>query len=86
MVERLLSARRRPTKLSCDCAGSSNLIRARYDVTTKEMQVDFLGGATYAYQGVTPAHWKGFTIADSKGKYLAAEIKPNYPAKKLEVA
>lgn len=85
MVERLFS-KKRPTKLTFDCVGSSNLIRARYDVLTKVMEVDFIGGATYAYDGVPPAHWKAFKEAQSQGKYLAAEIKPNFPARKLEAA
>ncbi len=81
-MERILS--KRPRTQTVDCKGSSNLIRARYNLVTKEMQVDFMGGSTYAYDGVLPAVWTGFKTADSKGKYLAVEIKPNYPARRIE--
>lgn len=85
-MERIYSKKRPPRLAVLDCTGSSNLVGGRYNRATQELQIDFKGNVTYAYPGVTAQHWEGLRTADSKGKYLAAEIKPNYPAHKLEAA
>lgn len=69
-----------------DCSASSNLVEAKWDKPTKTLVVTFKGGGRYAYDGVPEFQWRNFCAADSQGKYLAAEIKPNFPARKLEPA
>jgi hypothetical protein len=48
---------------------SYNLLAQELTVTYKET------GAVYLYRGVTPAQAAGFLLAESKGKYLNAEIR-----------
>lgn len=73
----------RPRTLVCDCKDSSNLVAARYDTKTHEMQVDFKGNTTYAYESVPRLKWDEFRMSDSRGSYLAREIKPHHTVRKV---
>ena len=54
---------------------SSNIISIGHDPRLGFLDVEFKGGAVYRYNGVPDAIVAGFMAADSKGKYLAKEIK-----------
>lgn len=63
---------------------SSNIAGIGYDAEAKTLRVVFKGGATYEYENVPSDKWAAFQTAESKGKYLAAEIKPYHFSHKLE--
>ena len=57
---------------------SSHIDRAEYDAPHRMLIVGFHAGTIHSYQNVPPEKWKAFQAADSKGTYLAAEIKPHH--------
>lgn len=67
---------------------SSNLTGAYYDPKTRELQVQFKGGAVYRYLKVPRPVWtkfkKTFDGKKSAGSFLAMEIKPKFKAVKVE--
>lgn len=62
---------------------SSNISAIGYDVDSGTLEVEFTNGAVYSYSGVPPGEYEGFMSADSKGKYLHANIKTRYSFVKL---
>ncbi len=58
--------------------GSSNIASIGYDQKTKTLEVEFLNGSIYQYFDVPQAVYEEFIRAESKGKYLAYQIKGNY--------
>ena len=62
---------------------SSNISAIGYDVDSEVLVVEFTNGAVYSYSGVPPGEHEGFMSADSKGKYLHANIKNRYSFVKL---
>lgn len=58
---------------------SSNISAVGYDADSQVLEVEFTNGAVYSYSGVPPGEYEGFMSADSKGKYLHANIKNHYP-------
>jgi hypothetical protein len=62
---------------------SSNISSIGYDPDSEVLEVEFTNGAVYSYSGVPPGEYEGFTNADSKGKYLHANIKGRYSYVKL---
>ena len=62
---------------------SSNISAIGYDLDSKVLEVEFTNGAVYSYSGVPPDEYEGFMNADSKGKYLHANIKSRYSYVKL---
>lgn len=63
---------------------SSNIEAIGYDAGTKTLQVNFKNGGRYQYQNVTAEMWAALNEAESKGKYLNNQIKPNCPCHKLD--
>ena len=63
---------------------SSNVSKIGYSPETKTMHVEYAGGGTYAYHGVSADQHKALMAAPSIGKHLAAHIKPHHVGKKLE--
>ena len=58
----------------------SSMIQAvGYDPTTNVLEVAFNSGRTYCYEGVPPEVYAGLMAADSKGRYMRAEIIGMYP-------
>lgn len=57
---------------------SSNLGRIAWK--DEVLYVEFLRGAVYEYAGVPHHIFVSMQQAESVGKFLAAEIKPNYTA------
>ncbi|MCB4863181.1 KTSC domain-containing protein [Sphingobium sp. PNB] len=57
---------------------SSNIASIRYDDETSTLEVTFLNGGTYQYFDVPEHVSKEFEQQESKGKYLASNIKGHY--------
>lgn len=57
---------------------SSNVAGFSYDETNQILTVEFKSGSRYNYYDVPQHVYKGMISADSKGKYLNAEIKGTY--------
>ena len=63
----------------------SNAIRAiHYDVTRQRLQVRFVSGQRYEYEGVPPRVHQSFVQSGSKGRFFQAEIRDRYPHRKLD--
>jgi hypothetical protein len=62
---------------------SSNISAIGYDPDSEVLEVEFTNGAVYSYSGVPSGEYEGFINADSKGKYLHANIKNRYSCEKL---
>ena len=58
----------------------SSMIQALgYDAKTRKLEIVFNSGQTYCYEGVPSKVHKGLLAADSKGRYMRAEIIDVYP-------
>lgn len=57
---------------------SSNVAGFGYDEATQVLTVEFNSGSRYDYYDVPEHIFEGMKSADSKGKYLNAEIKGHY--------
>lgn len=57
---------------------SSNISSIGYDSDSQVLQIEFHDGSVYDYSGVPPDEHAGIMSADSKGKYLHANIKNRY--------
>lgn len=62
---------------------SSNISAIGYDSDSEMLEVEFTNGAVYSYSGVPLGEYEGLMNADSKGKYLHANIKGRYPYARL---
>lgn len=62
---------------------SSNVSGATYNHGTKELQVTFRNGSTYAYAEANPQTWQNLKDAKSKGGFLKSHIIPRHQARKL---
>jgi hypothetical protein len=69
-------------KIAIDVAGSRCVARAEYDPKRCVLQIGYVGGGTYDYQGVPPSMVRAFTAADSKGEFVNTEIKPRFSYRK----
>jgi len=57
---------------------SSNIQSIRYDDETQTLEVTFLNGGTYHYYDVPSQVSQDFERSESKGQFLAANIKGHY--------
>lgn len=62
---------------------SSDIASIGYDEDNQILEVEFNSGSVYQYSGVPSSEYNGIMNADSKGKYLHANIKNRYPFVKL---
>lgn len=62
---------------------SSNIAAIGYDPDRSALDVEFKNGSVYQYSGVPASEHDAFMNADSKGKYLNANIKNHYSFVKL---
>lgn len=58
---------------------SSNVRSVAYDAPSKTLEVAFNSGGVYQYEGVPSHLHQDLMNAASKGAFLAAWIKGNYP-------
>ena len=61
-----------------DTPNSSNISRYKYDERTHVLTVEFKNGGTYNYFDVPHREFAGMNASDSKGQYLAHQIKGVY--------
>jgi len=62
---------------------SSNIGWARYNATTRVLEVDFKDKtgsktSTYSYADFPEEMWIEFNASDSKGRFFAYHIRPKY--------
>lgn len=62
---------------------SSNIAEVGYEVATMTLEVAFHDGSVYQYFDVPETLYQEFIRADSKGKFLHANIKNNYRYAKI---
>ena len=62
---------------------SSNIHAIGYDDDSQTLEVEFNNGSVYQYAGVPQGEYEALMNADSKGKYLNANIKGRYTFVKL---
>lgn len=62
---------------------SSNIAEIAYDEGSETLEIRFHNGSVYQYFDVPEAMWDGLKNADSKGKYLAANIKGSFRYSKV---
>jgi KTSC domain len=63
---------------------SSNLASIGYDEAGQVLEVEFRHGGVYQYDGVSSAVFDELMAADSLGRYLARNIKPRYPFRRVD--
>ena len=57
---------------------SSNIASIGFDEDTNTLEIEFRNGGVYQYFDVPFAVYDGLIEADSKGQYLAQQIKGQY--------
>ena len=62
---------------------SSNLKSIAYNEEHKVLEVVFLSGDKYQYKDVSVITWNEFQAAESKNRYFAMQIKPNFKHRKV---
>jgi hypothetical protein len=62
---------------------SSNLASVGYDEVGQVLEVEFRNGGVYQYVGVPASTYDQFMAADSLGRFLARNIKPRYPFRRV---
>ena len=58
--------------------GSSAIVAATYDTDGKELELDFVRGASYTYQNVPEDVYEALIQAPSAGQFFASQIKTRY--------
>jgi hypothetical protein len=58
---------------------SSAILRIWYEANDKTLLVTFVGGKTYAYEGVPAQLCRSFLAAESYGRFFNAHIRDRYP-------
>lgn len=62
---------------------SSNIVAIGYDRTNQICRIQFKGGSTYEYTGVTRQDFGDLVAAESIGSYFAKIFKDAHPCKKV---
>jgi hypothetical protein len=62
---------------------SSCVAAAGYENHSETVYVEYAGGERYAYAPVPHVIWRAFQAAGSKGRFVNAVLKPNFPARRL---
>lgn len=62
---------------------SSNIASIGYDENTSTLEIEFLNNSIYQYFDVPHQIYRGLMQADSKGQFLAQNIKGVYRYSKL---
>ena len=62
---------------------STNLKSAEYNVTKKELIIEFKKGGKYSYEGVPIKEMVALKSSPSQGKYFSTNISKAYKYKKL---
>jgi hypothetical protein len=63
---------------------SAAVLHSHYDAERREFHITFRGSdRRYAYLGVPAEVYQAFREATSKGRFVNAVIKPNYPVREI---
>tara|TARA_R110000803_G_scaffold25801_3_gene61605 strand:- start:2419 stop:2664 length:246 start_codon:yes stop_codon:yes gene_type:complete len=62
---------------------STNLRSAEYDVSKKELIIEFTKGGKYVYENVPVKEMVALKSATSQGKYFSTNISKSYKYKKI---
>jgi len=62
---------------------SSSLASVGYDPSRQVLEVEFRNGGVYQYLDVPGEEYDELCEADSKGRYLNTEIKPNHRFRRI---
>lgn len=63
---------------------SSTIAETEYDYNNLTLNVKFNGGTVYEYANVPNEKYLNFKESESKGSFLAKEIKGTYEYRKIE--
>jgi hypothetical protein len=66
------------TKTNGSDFNSSNIDTISYDSSAQTLDVAFIGGKTYRYEGVDESTANSFNSADSKTRFLNESIKNKF--------
>lgn len=66
-----------------ESVNSSNIASIGYDESSETLEIEFLNGTIYQYFDVPNRIYQGIINADSKGQYLAQNIKGHYRYSKV---
>jgi KTSC domain-containing protein len=58
---------------------SSAILRIWYEPIDEALFVTFVGGKTYAYEGVPGQLCRSFLAAESRGRFFNVNIRDHYP-------
>jgi hypothetical protein len=64
---------------------SSNIAEVGYDPASQALEVQFKNGGVFQYEGVPPQEVVNLHGAESIGKYLHSNIRPNFKCSKVKV-
>lgn len=76
-------AKRSPIKGVRPVSGSSHVASTQYDPDLGHLTVNFQGGRSYRYSGVSKETAAGIESADSVGRYLHANVIGKHSHEKL---
>ena len=62
---------------------SSCVAAAGYEPRSEEVHLKYVDGDTYAYAPVPHVIWRAFQAAESKGHFVNAVLKPNFPYRRV---
>jgi hypothetical protein len=80
----ITNATREQQNIPVGCPVDSSAIASlNYDRDRSTLLVRFNSGSLYAYSGVSRQRYQAFCAASSKGRYLNAQIKGNYPYRRI---
>ena len=65
---------------------SSVIRRFRYDRESRRLEITFVSGRIYAYDGVSPQVIEDFRAAASKGEFFNAHIRDAYAYREITSA
>lgn len=70
------------TKILVDIE-SSNLKSAKYDTSTKLLEVEFKNGAAYEYEEIPHQIFTRLRMSESQGKFFNTEISKKFKYRKI---
>lgn len=70
-------------KMEREMVDSSTVLSVGYDPTSGTLEVEFKNGGIYQYYNVPEPIYQSLMGSDSKGKFLHAYIKPEYPCSRV---
>ena len=57
---------------------SSNIVRFQYDEQNRVLRVEFKNGSLYGYYDLPASVFESMQAAESKGQFLAQQVKGRY--------